>query len=155
MGVAVRFAWTLSAPKLTDLYREARMSTCGKSVKDFLVGILLHQHLSPPARGADSPSFPLGLFLSCRDGVAVQIRQHWTRQRVARGQHPSSPARGAYSPSPGGNPGANIKSISHRCYLRKEALKWELTKDIIYLPLGCLQGGVSPHRMLEDLDDAL
>ena len=26
-------------------------------------------------------------------------------------------------------------------YLRKVALKWELTKETIYLPLGCLQGG--------------
>ena len=36
---------------------------------------------------------------------------------------------------------ANLESISHRCYLRKEAFEWELTKDTIYLPLGCLQGG--------------
>jgi len=42
---------------------------------------------------------------------------------------------------PGGNPGANLQSISHRCYLREEAFEWKLTKDTIYLPLGCLQGG--------------
>ena len=45
---------------------------------------------------------------------------------------------------PGGIPGANIKSISRRCYLREEAFEWELTKEIIYLPLGCLQGGLQP-----------
>ena len=42
---------------------------------------------------------------------------------------------------PGGNPGANIKSVSHRCYLREVAIEWELTKETLYLPLGCLQGG--------------
>ena len=29
---------------------------------------------------------------------------------------------------PGGNPGANLKSISHRCYLFEVAFVWELTK---------------------------
>ena len=42
---------------------------------------------------------------------------------------------------PGGNPGANLKSISHRCYLFEVAFVWELTKETIVLPLGCLQGG--------------
>ena len=42
---------------------------------------------------------------------------------------------------PGGNPGANLKSISHRCHLREVAFQRELTKGTIYLPLGCLQGG--------------
>ena len=41
----------------------------------------------------------------------------------------------------GGNPGAQLKSISHRCYLPEEAFEWELTKDTINSPLGCLQGG--------------
>jgi len=43
---------------------------------------------------------------------------------------------------PGGNPGANLTSISNRCYLREAAFKWELTKETIHLPLGCLQDGV-------------
>ena len=42
---------------------------------------------------------------------------------------------------PGGNPGANLKSISHRCCLFEVAFVWELTKETIVLPLGCLQGG--------------
>ena len=42
---------------------------------------------------------------------------------------------------PGGNPGANLESISHRCYLREVGFEWELTKETICL-LGCLQGGV-------------
>ena len=42
----------------------------------------------------------------------------------------------------GDNPGANLKSISHRCYLREVAFAWELTKDTIYSPLGCLQSGI-------------
>ena len=43
---------------------------------------------------------------------------------------------------PGGNPVANLKSISHRFYLRDVVCEWELTKESICLPLGCLQGGV-------------
>ena len=42
---------------------------------------------------------------------------------------------------PGGNPWANLKSISHRCYLFEVAVVWALTKETIVLPLGCLQGG--------------
>jgi len=41
----------------------------------------------------------------------------------------------------GGNPGANLKSISQGCYLFEVAFVWELTKETIVLPLGCLQGG--------------
>ena len=42
---------------------------------------------------------------------------------------------------PGGNPGANLKSISHRCRPIMVAFVWELTKETIVVPLGCLQGG--------------
>ena len=46
----------------------------------------------------------------------------------------------AYHPE--GNPGANLKSISHRCHLILVAFVWGLTKETASLPLGCLQGGV-------------
>jgi len=42
---------------------------------------------------------------------------------------------------PGGNPGANLKSVPHRCNLREVASEWELTKETIHLPLGRLNGG--------------
>jgi len=46
-----------------------------------------------------------------------------------------------------GNPGANLKSIFHRCYLREVAFEQDLTRETIHLPLGCLQdGGVSHAR---------
>ena len=35
----------------------------------------------------------------------------------------------------------NLKSISHRCHLEEVASVWELTKETIHLPLGCLQSG--------------
>ena len=38
---------------------------------------------------------------------------------------------------------ANLKSISQRCHLFEVAFVWELTKETIHLPLGCLQGGWS------------
>jgi len=53
-----------------------------------------------------------------------------------------SSALGARLCRPGGNPGANLKSISHRCCLFEVAFVWKLTKETIHLPLGCLQGGV-------------
>ena len=37
--------------------------------------------------------------------------------------------------------GQIFKSISHRCYLFDAAFLWELTTEIVDLPLGCLQGG--------------
>ena len=49
---------------------------------------------------------------------------------------------GAASPNhPGGNPGANLKSISNRCHPILVAFVWELNKETINFPLGCLQGG--------------
>ena len=36
---------------------------------------------------------------------------------------------------------ANLRSISHRCRLFEVAFVWELTKETIHLPMGCLQGG--------------
>jgi len=46
--------------------------------------------------------------------------------------------RGAAKRSrPGGNPGANHKSISHRCHPILVAFVWDLTKETIDLPLGC------------------
>ena len=50
---------------------------------------------------------------------------------------------------PGGNSGANLKSISHRCRPILVAFVLELTKETIYLPLGSLQvGGRSGDRWL-------
>jgi len=44
---------------------------------------------------------------------------------------------------PGGNPGANLQ-LPFKCYLREAAFEWELNKEIIFLPLSCLQVGVLP-----------
>ena len=46
------------------------------------------------------------------------------------------------STHPGGNPGANLESISHSCYLREVEFEWDLNKETIYFPLGFLQGGL-------------
>jgi len=48
---------------------------------------------------------------------------------------------GSLQVHPGGNSGANLKLISHRCHPILVAFLWELTQETIYLPLGCLQGG--------------
>jgi len=69
-----------------------------------------------------------------------------------RGQIQALSAVCSRDPHPGGNPGANLKSISHRCHPILVAFVWELTKETIYLPLGCLQGGASqPSRWHKSL----
>ena len=42
---------------------------------------------------------------------------------------------------PGGNPGSNRKSVSHRCHPILVAFAWELTKETNNFSLDCLQGG--------------
>jgi len=63
-----------------------------------------------------------------------------------RGQHQSPSARDRHSTHPGVELRANLKSISHRCYLFEVAFVWELTKETIDLPLGRLQGGAPSAR---------
>ena len=43
---------------------------------------------------------------------------------------------------PGGNPGVNVESISHRCHPIPVVFVWELTKETMHMPLDFLQGGV-------------
>ena len=44
---------------------------------------------------------------------------------------------------PGGDPGINLRSVSHRCYLVEVTFVSELTKETIVLPLGFLRGGLT------------
>jgi len=44
---------------------------------------------------------------------------------------------------PGVDLRANLGLISHRCHLCEVVFVWELTKETIQLPMGCLQGGCS------------
>ena len=48
------------------------------------------------------------------------------------------------SSHPGGNPGANLKSIYHRYHPILVDFVWELTNEAINLPPGWLQGGPPP-----------
>jgi len=81
------------------------------------------------------------------DTQSMSAASHRRCQHAENGQNCTKlatwgdPAR-RVRPHPGGNPGANLKSISHRCHLFEVAFVWELTKEPIHLPLGCLQGGV-------------
>ena len=58
------------------------------------------------------------------------------------------------APHPGVESRTNLKSISHRCHPILVAVLWELTKETIHLPLGCLQGGLQTraHVRLQDSD---
>ena len=54
------------------------------------------------------------------------------------------PGHCARSHDPGGNPEANLKSISHRCNPVLVECVWELTRETINLHPGCLHGGEPP-----------
>jgi len=38
--------------------------------------------------------------------------------------------------------GKSEVNLPYKCHLKEVAFVWELTKETIHLPLGCLQGGV-------------
>ena len=68
----------------------------------------------------------------------------YTLERVTRGEqvvHVTRKSR--VSIRPGGNLATIFQSISHRCYLQEVAFEWKVSKATIYLPLGCLQGGLT------------
>ena len=46
---------------------------------------------------------------------------------------------------------ANLKSISHTCHPILVAFVWELAKETIDLPLGCLQGGLEDRALLDGI----
>jgi len=71
---------------------------------------------------------------------------HFCEVVVLKSRSPPSMAAGrtriAWRVHPGSNPGENLEPSSHRSHPILVAFVWELTKETIYLPLGCLQGGV-------------
>ena len=81
------------------------------------------------------------------ESLSTSLRQGQPREGKSHGQALplslsftlASPRRSGSNQDlnhPGGNPGANLKSISHRCYPFRVAFTWELTKDTIAMPLG-------------------
>ena len=68
--------------------------------------------------------------------------------RILRGE--TEKGREKFS-HPEGNPGANLKSISHKYRPILVACVCELTKETINLPLGCLQGGAGAPSPLPPL----
>jgi len=116
---------------------------------------ILTFHCTARVLGADLPRTRAGVRATVRRRAPWRCRRWWRRSSCAttwrrcarwtpRRSAPSSslpPTRWVFCPHPGGNPGANLKSISHRCHPILVAFVWELTKETIHLPLGCLQGG--------------
>ena len=88
-----------------------------------------------PERGGVGPASASALDLSRNTLATLEAAQG----QIPGGNPGVSP--GWFS-HPGGDPGANSKSISHRCYLREVAFEWGLTQETIYLPLSCLQVGL-------------
>ena len=104
-------------------------------------------NLSSVERTTNSQSFGFSK-LGCRashSGCRVYLGKDGEDAVRARSDHvEDAAAREERARVPGGNPGANLKSISHRCHPILVAFVWELTKETIHLPLGCVQGGVPP-----------
>ena len=88
-----------------------------------------------PRRLSLSPTYSLSLFLAFSIPLSAllplfapfPISLPWSRVDVY----------------PGVELRANLKSIPHICHLFDMAFEWELTEEIIHLPLGCFQGGSS------------
>jgi len=86
----------------------------------------------------DRVNFPV----VCREGGGRAATAPWcnTKQGLAK--------RWKHLVHPGGNPGANLQSISHRCHPILVAFVWDLTEETIDLPLGGLQGGETDLSVL-------
>jgi len=65
------------------------------------------------------------------------VRRWGARRRGARRGRRLSPGRLAATLRPGCNPGANLKSISHRCHPILVAFVWKLARETIELQGGC------------------
>ena len=70
-----------------------------------------------------------------KDSRTSDIRACGRREVAGPGGVLELEARG-FRCHPGGNSGANLKSISHRCHPILVASVWELTEETIDLPLG-------------------
>ena len=69
------------------------------------------------------------------------------RERASGRESAASPPRySKLAAHPGVELRANLKSISHKCHLFEVSFIWELTKDTVHLPLGCLKGGSPPRN---------
>ena len=93
-----------------------------------------------------------------RVGFSDAIEEHVVPLELRRNEDVTLDVRlPCPSSHPGGNPGANLKSTSLRCYLFEVAFVWKLTNETIVLPLGCLQGSQpcpsSLVLMLYDVDE--
>ena len=110
-------------------------------------------NLSRLAGGAGASAGSIGSVPGCEFEGQVQLgAMAISADGVCAPTHKMSPittypqngsnADGVFAPlRPGGNPGASLKSISHRCHPILVAFVWELIEETITLPLGCLQGG--------------
>ena len=103
------------------------------------------QYLSSPTSPQRRIEPPLSIPLICTGArwspATCGAHQGARKRRFAPALRAGWAAPGATYLHPGGNPGENLKSISHRCHPILVAFVWELTKETIYLPMGCLQGG--------------
>ena len=117
LNVESRWRWLTGTSKL-----ECRLSaSAGATSRQ----VPRHQHLS-------SSATLLHLY-RVFPRLYVAVPGGWSREGAS-----SSPTTSSHH---GGNPGANLKSISHRCCLFEVAFVWELTTATIVVTLGCLQDG--------------
>ena len=111
---------------------------------------LTHQPIRPPSSFVLSPGCSLLSILGPFSAVELwQTRHDTVKHYTSGGLHGiKKEFRGnatRVGSHPGGNPGANLKSISHRCHPILVAFVRELTQETINLPLGCLEGGAQHH----------
>ena len=126
-----------------NLMRQAPRICAGLMVGGDLVGLMVGGGLCVMVGGDLCVMVGEDLSVAARGGSHdVALRHHLL---VARSVFsPTAKHRLHFCIHPGVELRANLKSISHRCHLFEVAFVWELTKETIVLPLGCLQGGPKP-----------
>ena len=114
------------------------------------------RHACSPRRGQPLPRAPAAGLPSCRKShvteptvlssshvADIKARHSTCRLQTATASHLAARNLGTFVfIHPGVELRANLKRISHRCLLFEVAFVWELSKETIHLPLGCLQGGL-------------
>ena len=125
---------------------EARVSrgvTCSVNIRAFNVSFPPASPLSSPSRVLTESRIPRDSGGQSGPLRAVHLSRHkWPGGLVDKDPDGGeSPTSGRPLSHPGVELWANLKSSSHRCHLFEVAFVWELTKETIRLPLGCIQGG--------------
>ena len=127
------------------LNRETRGAGWGQRLGGDSARLLLHRHGGQATFTHPCSCFAISL-AATRSTPARPACRAALAHRRGRGGRPCRPQQS--QSHPGGNPGANIKSISHRCHLFEVAFDWELTKKLSFCPWVASRAGIEEPLLI-------